>query len=103
MDKQVALIEAISTHGHTVRASGYELEDLANAAAVLGQERLAARLFAIRKHLTETFDLLNSAHGAAVHDNMVRAEEATHNLMRGVLAGISIGANPDALESPSHE
>lgn len=87
---QYALIDAVSVHGSIVHSSGYELDDLASAAAALGQERLAKRLTHIAQLLNESYDLMRSAHGAAIHDNLVQAEQATHNMMRGVLAGITM-------------
>ena len=89
---QYALIDAISVHGSIVHSSGYELDDLASAAAALGQDRLAKRLAYIAQSLNESYDLMRSAHGAAIHDNLVQAEQATSNMMRGVLAGIGLGA-----------
>ncbi len=92
---QIALIRAMSDHGGVVRHSGYELQELAVSAGMLGLERLAKRLEIIAESLNESFDVMNGANGQAIHDNLVQAEQATMNMMRGVLAGIDIGArNP---------
>ncbi len=88
----LALNAAVHEHATLVRSAGYEMSDIADAAATMGMDRVAKSLSIIVKALDESSDALIFAHSQAVHENLVSSEQATMNMMRGVLAGITIGS-----------
>jgi hypothetical protein len=91
LDAKLSFNAALSEHGSTVRHAGYELTDLANAAYLMGQDRLALRLSELSKVMGDSLDALNRAYGESVHADLVASEQATSNMIRGVLAGITLG------------
>jgi hypothetical protein len=91
-NKQITLNGAMYEHGVLVRDIGYQLEDLAGAAHALGQDRLSDHLSKFGNLLNESFEALSRAHNEAVHDNMLRANDATTNMLRAAIAGIELGS-----------
>lgn len=95
-DYSPELIEAMSDHRAVVFAAESRLRDIADAAWLLGQERLAKQLIDIADGITTTADRLNGAVGGAIHGRLVDAEQATASMIAAAFAGMTISAKAGA-------
>jgi hypothetical protein len=93
----IELNQAIYEHQVLATSVGRELDELAYSAGMLGLDRMAKSISDIVKALDKSVAELISAHSQSVHDNLVSSEQATTNMMRGILAGITIGSKDAAL------
>lgn len=91
-DAAVALSTAVHEHRNLIQNVGYELAEISDACSVVGMERVAKSLSTIIAALDKSVDTVMHAHSEAIYANVANAEQATTNMMRGILAGIDIGA-----------
>lgn len=87
---QIVLLNAVSVMRGAANHTHDELLDLADAASMVGLDRMAKRLSALAEYIVHAADDLNKAHGEAVYDTLVVSERATINMMNGILAGVEI-------------
>lgn len=69
----------------------FELQPLASALRMTGNPQLAARLLSIQKEVTELAEQIRQLDHQRTIDDFRKTMQASQNLIRGVLTGMSIG------------
>ncbi|UTU09622.1 hypothetical protein CcrBL47_gp336 [Caulobacter phage BL47] len=77
----------------SMRDSACNLQSLAASFQDVGNSVVADRLWAIAKDLEVDRQILMDAWGNKVHDDLRASERATANMLLGVFAGVTIGAD----------
>ncbi len=79
------IIDATHANSHLVQRVSNRLYALANAASLMGHERLGDELAALADDISESAKSVNSAVGIDLSDYVQRADQATSNMLTASL------------------
>jgi hypothetical protein len=83
--------EEFANHINQVNSTVYRLRGLSDAFFMTGNERMAEKLEYMAADLQKSAECVRGSYGQAVTDAVRQTEQATNNMMRACLAGLTGG------------